>query len=143
MDSVAEKVQYHDLSIIADDRGDIMHMMRRDSPWFEDFGEVYFSKINHRAVKAWKRHQQMTQNLVVPMGQIKLVTYDAAIHEVDEVILGTNAYQLVVIPPMIWYGFQGLADPESLIVNCADLPHSATEVDRLPIDNVTIPYNFT
>ena len=41
---------------------------------------------------------------------------------------------------MVWYGFQGLATGDSLIANCASLPHDPAEVDRLPEQAATIPY---
>ncbi len=40
------------LKIIPDSRGQIMHMLRSDSPGFAGFGEVYFSCIEPGAIKA-------------------------------------------------------------------------------------------
>ena len=51
---------------ILDERGKIMHMMRRDSPVSESFGEIYFSCIHPGAIKAWHVHKQMTLNYAVP-----------------------------------------------------------------------------
>ena len=50
MISLIEGVKITPLKIISDDRGSVMHMMRSDSPIFENFGEIYFfnyiSRIN-------------------------------------------------------------------------------------------------
>ena len=39
---------------IGDERGSVMHMMRADSPWFSRFGEIYFSTVKSKVVKAWR-----------------------------------------------------------------------------------------
>ncbi len=135
------------LRVIADERGCVMHMLRTDSTGFEGFGEVYFSVVRAGAVKAWKRHRLMVQNFAVPVGAIRLVIHDdrrgsssqGAIQEIHTGA-GLDQYALVRIPPMVWYGFQGLATGDSLIANCASLPHDPAEVDRLPEQAATIPY---
>lgn len=135
------------LKQIEDERGKVMHMLRSDSPLFERFGEIYFSIVNPGAVKAWKLHQKMTLNLAVPVGEIKLVLYDnrsdsSTKGKVQEFIVGENNYCLIRIPPMIWNGFQGIASYQSVIANCATLPHDSSEVIRMaPLDNC-IPYNW-
>jgi dTDP-4-dehydrorhamnose 3,5-epimerase len=136
------------LKEIVDDRGAVLHMLRCDSPLFTKFGEIYFSLILPGVVKAWKRHQRMTQRLAVPVGMIRLVLYDdrnssPGQGRLEEYILGRpNHYCLLQIPPMIWYGFQGLESVPSLVANCADLPHSPDEVENLPITSYTFPYNW-
>ena len=64
-------VQMLPLKQIIDDRGKVMHMLRADSPLFKRFGEIYFSMINPGTIKAWKRHQKMTQHIAVPVGKIR------------------------------------------------------------------------
>lgn len=132
------------LKQIIDDRGKVMHMLRCDSELFKAFGEIYFSVVNYNAVKAWKRHLKMTQNLTVPVGNIKLVIFDnrkdSSTHGKTEVIeLGENNYSLVKIPPLLWYGFKGLSITPALIANCADLPHDPNEVERLDENSSLMP----
>ena len=43
-----------------------MHGIKKNDTGYVGFGEVYFSYINPKAVKAWKKHNRMTLNLVVP-----------------------------------------------------------------------------
>ena len=38
-------VKITSLKIISDNRGSVMHMMRKDSPVYKSFGEIYFSTI--------------------------------------------------------------------------------------------------
>ena len=89
----------------------------------------------------------MTQNLTVPLGEIKLVCYDdrdnsSSYGQIDEIYLGIDKYQLVIIPPNIWYGFQGIKFKETLIVNCTDLPHDPCEIERKENNDVSIPYKW-
>ena len=45
-------VKITSLKIISDNRGSVMHMMRKDSPVYKSFGEIYFSTIFKDSVKA-------------------------------------------------------------------------------------------
>lgn len=124
------------LRVIEDSRGAVLHMLRENSPVFRRFGEVYFSEINPGAIKAWKRHRRMTQNLAVPVGLVKFVLYDdrsnsetrgrTAVHVVGR----PDAYVLLVVPPRVWYGFQGLGSAPSIVANCTDLPHDPEEAEQ-------------
>ena len=141
-------VGVHPLKVLADERGALLHMLRRDSPLFERFGEVYFSEVNPGIIKAWKRHTRMTQRLAVPVGRVKFVLYDDRADSptkgrVNVWILGRpSAYRLLIIPPGIWYGFQGVDSRPSLIANCADLPHDPAEMEQLKPDTGMIPYRW-
>lgn len=137
------------LRIIGDERGCVMHMLRRDSPEFQAFGEAYFSIVKAGAVKAWKRHRLMAQNLAVPIGAIRLVVYDdrtdsPSCGNVQEIVTGAGCgkYELICVPPMVWYGFAAAGETDALIANCATLPHDPDEVDRLPERVTTIPYSW-
>jgi dTDP-4-dehydrorhamnose 3,5-epimerase len=143
-----EGVIVQPLRQIEDNRGSVMHMMRRDSELFKQFGEVYFSEIHSGKIKAWKRHKEQTQNLVVPLNKIRLVIYDNrplsnTQGNIAEYELGRpNHYRLVHIPPMLWYGFQTLGDHTALITNCADQPYDPEETESLPVDSNEIPYQW-
>lgn len=136
------------LKQIEDERGAVLHMMRSDSSYFSKFGEIYFSIVNQGAVKAWKRHRAMTQRFAVPLGRIHLVISDDRVDspskgQVDEIILGRpDRYYLICIPPMIWYGFQGISEMPALLANCSDIPHDPNESEQLPVSNDYISYNW-
>jgi dTDP-4-dehydrorhamnose 3,5-epimerase len=132
---------------IIDERGKVMHMLRCNSPLFEQFGEIYFSVVNPGAVKAWKLHTKMTLNYAVPIGEIKLIMYDERLgsptkHEIQEILLGEDNYCLIRIPPMIWTGFQGKGSTRALIANCATLPHDPNEVIRCEPCERKVPYDW-
>jgi len=125
------------LRVIEDDRGAVLHMLRADVPHFGRFGEIYFSEVRPGAVKAWKRHRQATQRFAVPVGRIQLVVHDG--REGSETFGATavleigrpDAYDLVIVPSMLWYGFRCVSDKAALLANCSDLPHDPAESDNL------------
>ena len=57
--------------------GDVLHAMKKSDPGYVDFGEAYFSLVEFGTIKAWKRHLQMTLNLVVPIGEVQFVLMDS------------------------------------------------------------------
>ncbi len=135
-----------ELRQISDERGSVLHMMRCDSLEFVRFGECYFSEVLPGAVKAWKRHRKQTQNLAVPVGQIRLSIFDGRESSVTRgnlliLELGRpDAYFRVQIPFGIWYGFMCISTTPALLANCTDLSHDPDESDLLPADSSEIPY---
>ena len=132
---------------IADARGKVMHMLRRDASVFTEFGEIYFSEANHGAVKGWNRHRRMGLNYAVPRGRILLVLFDErsgspTAGQIQEITLGDDNYNLVTIPPMLWTSFKGLSEAPALVANCATLAHDPDEVERRALDDQSIPYRW-
>ncbi len=133
---------------IGDERGVVLHMFRSDAPEFTRFGECYFSEISPGAVKAWKRHRVQTQNLAVPVGRIRMVIYDdrnssPSCGRLQILELGRpDAYQRLMIPPNLWYGFCCISTTPALLANCTDFLHDPTESEQRPIDHPTIPYKW-
>lgn len=142
-----EGVSVRLLRQILDERGKIMHMLKASDAHFLEFGEIYFSSIQRGAIKAWHLHKEMTLNYAVPIGKIKFVLYDdrensATQGVVQEIFMGPENYVLVTVPPYVWNGFKGIADGESIIANCATLPHDANEIVRLDPLSDRIPYDW-
>ena len=122
-------------------------MLRSTDPHFARFGEIYFSTVYAGVVKAWKNHRRMTANYACIHGRIKIVLYDdreesATKGGVLEVVVGPEEYALVVIPPGIWHGFQGIAEPVSILANCATEPHNPDELERRDPRSTDIPYDW-
>ena len=122
--------------------GDVMHALKNSDNGFNGFGEVYFSWIEQGKIKAWKCHQNMTLNLVVPLGEVSFVFH--LTHQknkfINEVIGGDRYYRLTV-PPGIWFGFKGISTGNSLLMNIADMEHDPDEVKRKPIH--AFDYNWS
>jgi len=142
-----EGVKITPLRQIIDERGKVMHMLRKDSEVFEEFGEIYFSCVYPGAIKAWHIHKRMTLNYAVPQGRIKFVLYDDRAGsktkgELQEIFLGVDNYCLVTVPPMVWNGFKGIGTESALIANCATIPHDPEEIERMDPFTDMIPYNW-
>lgn len=132
---------------IVDERGKIMHMLRRDAPHFKEFGEIYFSWVNPGAIKAWHIHSEMTLNYAVPFGHIKFVLYDdrpdsPTKGRVEELFTGPDNYCLITVPPMVWNGFKGIGTVPALVANCATVPHDPNEIRRMNYNDASIPYDW-
>ena len=136
------------LKRIGDERGMVLHMLRRDWDIFKDFGEIYFSTVNDGIVKGWKRHKRMIQNFAVPMGNAQFVLYDDRQNsptkgEIQEVFLGADNYVLLTLPPLLWYGFTGVGDGPLIIANCTSIPHDPEEIETRDPADFGIPYAWT
>lgn len=135
------------LTRIPDERGTVMHMLKRTDPHFVEFGEIYFSTIYPGVVKGWHRHAEMTLNYACVHGRIKLVLFDgregSPTHgNLMEVFLGPDQYSLVQVPPGVWNGFKGMGDGASILANCSTKPHDPSKSERLdPFEN-DIPYSW-
>lgn len=112
--------------------GDVLHALKCTDEGFLKFGEAYFSMVEAGAVKAWKLHRRMTLNLVVPVGEVQFVFYAEHGKTRRKETIGLSNYARLSVPPGIWFGFQGLAAPFSVILNVADILHEPDEVERKP-----------
>jgi dTDP-4-dehydrorhamnose 3,5-epimerase len=116
--------------------GDVMHAMKQSDAGYTGFGEAYFSWVASGTVKAWKRHLRMTMNVVVPVGQVRFVFRLDGADEFRVEEIGVDRYARLTVPPGIWFGFQGLAEPQSMVLNIANIPHDPYEVERLALSQV-------
>ena len=66
-----EGVEIIPLKRIQDERGMVMHMLKRTDPHFVEFGEIYFSVIHPGVIKAWHLHSRMTINYAVVVGNLE------------------------------------------------------------------------
>ena len=142
-----EGVHIRPLKQIPDERGKVMHMLRCDDPWFDKFGEIYFSVVYPGVIKGWHLHKRMTLNYAVVAGRIKLVLYDdregsPTRREVVELFTGEDNYALITIPPGIWNGVKGIGVKPAIIANCASEPHDPEEIVRLDPLSEEIPYDW-
>lgn len=119
--------------------GDVLHAMKQGDPGFLSFGEAYFTWLAAGAIKGWKCHTRMTMNLVVPFGQVRFVfrglnDQGETKFRIEEI--GEARYVRATVPPGIWFAFQGLGAPQSLVLNIASIPHDPNEVERLVLGDI-------
>jgi dTDP-4-dehydrorhamnose 3,5-epimerase len=89
----------------------------------------------------------MTLNYAVIHGQIKCVLYDDRKDSptrgcLEEYFLSPENYYLLTVPPMVWNGWKGVGVTESIVANCATLPHYPNEIERRPPNDKNIPYDW-
>ncbi len=144
MDKIIEGLLLTPLKQIFHPQGDVFHGMKKSDAGFAGFGEAYFSTVSKGEIKAWKKHREMTLNLIVPSGKIRFVVYDdrpgsATRGCFNELVLGPANYCRLTVPPQLWLAFQGL-DEHNLLLNVANLEHVPDEADRKALNE--IPYNW-
>lgn len=132
---------------IIDDRGAIFHMLRADDPEFQEFGEIYFSKIHPSVIKAWHHHSLMTLNYLIVVGSIQLGLWDgrkdSPTYGMSQTIfLDEQSSQLAVVPPGVWNGFKGLGTSSSIVANCASHAHDPQEISRKPYNDPQFGYDW-
>lgn len=132
-------VKVKKLKIIPDERGRLMEILRRDDNCFKKFGQVYMTTAYPGVVKAWHYHKKQDDNFTCVHGKIRLGLYDArknspTYKEVNEFILSTDDPILVSIPKMIYHGFKGIADCESIVINTPTLPYNHKKPDEFRLD---------
>ena len=132
------------LDVIDTPDGNVMHVIKESSTGYVGFGEAYFSQVNNGAIKAWKRHKEMTLNLTVPVGKIRFVLFDdrdASSNQFQEFIISKENYYRLTVPPMIWMGFQGLSGSGSILLNIANIEHSPEETDQKELDEINFDWS--
>ena len=140
-------VRVKPLRVIADERGRLFEMVRRDEPLLERFGQVYCTTVNGGVVKGWHYHKKQIDNFVCVSGMIKLVVYDGRTGSptkgvVNEFFIGTHNLLLVQIPAGVYHGFKGLTEPEAIVINIPTEPYHHTRPDEYRVDphHNEIPY---
>jgi len=132
---------------LIDERGAIFHMLRNDDPEFQQFGEIYFSKIHPNVVKAWHHHARMTLNYFVVVGSIQLGLWDGRKNsptygKSQTIFLDEQYSQLALVPPGVWNGFKGLGTGSSIVANAATEPHDPQEITRKAWDDAMFSYTW-
>ena len=120
-------------------KGDIFHAMKKSDIGFNGFGEAYFSTINQNDIKAWKKHNRMTLNLIVPIGKIEIVIYNEILKEFFNVELSQKNYQRLTIKPNLWLALRGI-EKYNILLNLANLEHNASEAESVELNK--IKYNW-
>jgi dTDP-4-dehydrorhamnose 3,5-epimerase len=135
------------LKRIPSEKGDVLHALKHDEAEYLSFGEAYFSFIRRDAVKGWKKHLQMTLNLIVPVGNIRFILFDdrpgsQSKGQFQEVVIGDLNYARLTIPPGIWFSFCGLAEDKNLLLNISNIKHDPAECLNASLDDELIPYRW-
>lgn len=131
------------LKKVVNERGGLLEIQRNDDNIYPGFGQVYTTLTFPGVIKAWYRHQNQTDQLIVLSGEMKLVLFDAQ-NNINEFILTTAEPMLVKIPPQIWHGFQSIGKEHLLTLHLNDTPHdfNAPDEERIPPHDERVPYTW-
>lgn len=142
-------VQIKQLTVIPDERGWLMEILRSDDPLFERFGQVYMTTAYPGVVKAWHYHKKQTDNFTCIHGMMKVALYDARPDSstrgsLMELFIGEQNPLLVRVPPGIYHGFKAIGPGTAFFLNIPTLPYDPADPDefRLPPDTREIPYDW-
>ena len=91
------------LKVIQQETGGVLHGLKKSDAAFSTFGEVYFSIVNHLAVKGWRRHNRMTMNVIVVTGEVRFILFHEKENagELLEYRLSRSNYCRLTIPSRI------------------------------------------
>lgn len=136
--------------VMPDERGRLGEIMRADDPWFEKFGQVYFTTTYPGVVKAWHYHRRQTDHFYVVQGTVKVGLYDSREDSptrgtVHEFYLGEHCPGLARIPAGVQHGWMCVSPREAIVVNLVSEPYNYADPDEFrmhPHDN-DIPYDWT
>jgi len=136
--------------VLPDERGRLGEIMRADDPWFEKFGQVYFTTTYPGVVKAWHYHKKQTDHFYVVKGAVKVALYDGRENSktkgvVNELCLGEHNPGLVRIPPGVLHGWMCVSKKEAYIVNVVSEVYDYKKPDehRVAAHDNDIPYDWT
>jgi len=147
--SLIDGVEVRRAKVLPDERGRLGEIMRADDPWFEKFGQVYFTTTYSGIVKAWHYHKKQTDHFYVVKGTVKIALHDARKDSptygmVNQLYLGEHCPGMVRIPPGVQHGWMCVSDTEAYIVNIVSEMYNYAEPDEYrsdPHDN-DIPYDW-
>ena len=136
------KIFFKTLPKVKVEEGDILKIFNSKEQIFNQFGEAYFSFIKKDKIKAWKLHKRITMNISVPLGEVLFVFYSKENNNYEEFILGENNYGRLIVPPNKWFGFKGIHNEKSLIINITNEIHDPQEIKRLKLEDLDYKWFF-
>ena len=127
-----------------------MEILRRDDPFFAQFGQVYLTVVYPGVVKGWHWHKKQNDHFCVVKGMAKIVLYDrredSPTHGlINEFFLGERNPSLVVIPRGVLHGMKGTGTEPAFLINTVTEPYNHAEPDEYRVSPHTgeIPYDWT
>jgi len=145
-----EGVRFKRLTVIPDERGRLMEMLRSDDDLFIRFGQAYLTSAYPGVVKGWHYHTRQHDHFVVVRGMMKIVLYDARegspTHGViNEFFMGEHNPLLLQIPPYVYHGFKCISEHEALVINLPTEPYRHADPDehRVAPHDPSIPYDWS
>ena len=77
----------------------------------------------------------MTLNLTCPFGEVNFV-FSEDLENFESIKLNDENLFRITIQPGIWFAFEGLKKPLSIVNNVADMIHNKYEIERKALNEV-------
>lgn len=142
-------VMLKELSLIPDERGFLMEILRSDDDFYQRFGQCYVTAAYPGVVKAWHYHQKQTDYFCVLNGMAKVVLYDgredSPTHgEVNEFFLGEQRRALIKIPPGVYHGYKNIGECLCTLLNIPTELYKYDDPDEFRADphDGSVPYDW-
>ena len=140
-----DSISYVPLKKIDNPLGDIWHGLKSLELQYLSFGEAYFSFVNQRKIKGWKKHNKATLNLIVPLGEIHFYAGFSESNRREFIkyrkfILGEKKYYRLTVPPGLWLAFKGISK-KNMLLNISDIPHDKNESINEELDFFNFNFN--
>jgi dTDP-4-dehydrorhamnose 3,5-epimerase len=103
------------LTVHRDERGCLFEVFRKDSLFFEGFGQVYCTFTNQGVTRGFHRHFTHSDVICCLSGEIQVVTIEQGV--ISETILSSRNPEVMKISPLVWHGWKGLSDIPSIVVS--------------------------
>lgn len=129
------KIEVINLKEIKNSKGNILKILQKKEKFFNKFGEAYFSKVNKKSIKAWKKHKKINLNLTVISGAVKFAFYNDLNKKFSYIILKEEDKKKIYIPAGIWFGFKGL-DTKNIILSIASGITTKKEILRKTLKEI-------
>ncbi|HQX62781.1 MAG TPA: dTDP-4-dehydrorhamnose 3,5-epimerase family protein [Thermomicrobiales bacterium] len=133
----------------ADERGQLTELIRRDDPFFEGFGQCYFSVSYPGVIRGWHYHKKQTDYFTCISGMIKVPLYDMrdgspTYGVVNEFFIGDDNRIVVKIPIGVLHGFKNVGVTPCYLVNFPTTQYDPADPDeyRVDWDSPEIPYSW-
>lgn len=140
--SQLEGVSSFEERIIPTQGGRVLHAIKKNSDGFDGFAEAYFSDPGQGVLRGWKKHHEMTLNIVVPVGKISFWLAEDLegtpdlrqiyFTEIDGKIRNVR----MTVKPGVWMAFRGAIGRDSMLLNFANIIHRPDEVESQAISEV-------
>jgi dTDP-4-dehydrorhamnose 3,5-epimerase len=147
--SLIDGVGIRRCKVLPDERGRLGEIFRADDPWFEKFGQVYFTTTYPGVVKAWHYHKKQTDHIYVVKGMLKVALFDdrkdsPTYGVVNELYIGEHNPAILRVPPGVQHGWMCISTNEAYIVNITSETYNYSEPDENRTDphKNHIPYNW-
>ena len=115
--------------------GDIIKNIKVGDIGYKNFQETYYSLIKFGKKKGWKKHLEMTLNLTCPIGEVNFV-FSEDLKYFENFLLNEKNLFRITIYPGVWFAFEGLYKPYSIVNNVADMIHNPNEIERKNLSDV-------